>query len=529
MKTTHLSKSVSMLLGGLLLLAVSGCGGGDGTLPPAKNSGNGGGNRAGSKDCNDVVQLALSSLQPEQYGVADTSGPLTLLDGWNEDCRSDETARIAETMVGERSRELFDEDWLERIEAKEFSELDAGHVRGVIQFRATADAAAARAEDDRERVVNLFEFVVRNVQLVEDDHPLGGLTAFETLLFGQGTARDRAWIFAELLRQLRIDAVVIEPAGERDDADASRPFLVGVLLDGECLLFDPRIGMPIPGPDDDGSSPQVTRPATLADVRADGELLERLDLPETPYPLDDADLDDVRVLVVGTSSLFAPRLAGIHAILTGTTVVDSFDTADGALGFNSLSSRLAPENGPWTADAIGIWDYPERMSLTTTDDMTADRRAAVLARREVFTTPLRGGGRQLLAGRLEQLAGEFGSTEDESGAIADFTKVRDVSQHTSEVHTEAARDALFWNGLCTLSTGDRLAAETALRGYMERAPDARFVPTCHLVLAQGLVRRGSAERAIAELDAIPADAPNRVEVELLKRRWAPGDAPSDGD
>ncbi len=490
----------------------AGCGGDGGDqLPPAQNE-NRGGPRA-SKDCNDLVQLALSSLQPEQFGTLDTSGPLTLLDGWKADCQSTETARIAEQMVGKETKRLVDHDLLLRIIGDQFSDQDAAHVRNVIQMQKSAEFAANRAEGDLERIVQVFQYVVRNVQLLEEDDPLAGLGAFEALVLGEGSARDRAWVFVDLLRQLRVDAVVLRPAGAAEGS----PFLVGVLLDGKCYLFDTRLGWPVPSPEDDGSQPFVTRPATLAELRAEGELLDRFDLPDAPYPLADADLDDVDVLVAVTSSLLAPRLAGVHAILTGTTVVDSFDSPEGDLGYPNLLTRLT-DNAPWKPEKLAIWEYPERKSVQTLDDMAADRRSAVLARRDQFTTKLRSGG-SLLVGRLQQLRGEFDTTDLEPGAVANLSAVRDSNQQTSDAHREAARDALFWSGLCTLATGDRLAAENTLRGYVDRHPAGRYVPTARLHLAEGYVSRGGAERAAAELAAIAEDTPGRDGLALLAARW----------
>ena len=76
--------------------------------------------------------------------------------------------------------------------------------------------------DDLERAKNLFDWTVRNIQLEPDDPNRIPQFPWETLLFGRGTATERAWVFILLLRQLDIDAAVLAvdegPAARRRGA-----------------------------------------------------------------------------------------------------------------------------------------------------------------------------------------------------------------------------------------------------------------------------------------------------------------------
>jgi hypothetical protein len=506
----------------------SGCGG---SGPRTTDEGGGGEVATGRaivdrKNCNELLETALDTLQPDQYLLGDDSGATTVLSGWRSNCETAELQRVQGGMVGERTRGLLDAATLARVEEPTFGDDDATHVRTSLLFHDVATAAAGGAEGDVERAANVFAFVMRHVQLLEEDDPLAGLDPFRNLLFGEGSARDRAWIVAALLRQLRIDAVVLRPAGEKsaaggnpDEATASDDrWLLGVVLENECYLFDPRLGFAIPSAEGDGRTALPDRPATLAEVRDESDLLGSLDLPERPYPLDDADLDDVRIEVVGHSSLWAPRMAGVQRVLHGeraTVLVDSLDDPEGLLDPNrGIVLRLTDAIDGWTAEQIAVWPYPEERMRTSLQDLSADRRSAVLSRGEAFSSASGGGSRYLLLGRLQQLRGVHTSSKSETNANSSFTNVRTAANAS----VEARQNAGFWSAQSLLEAGDG-RGDGSLRLYLDGFPNGRFARTAHLLRA---LRRAEddPERAIAELDRIPADSPDAAAIAFLRHRWS---------
>ncbi len=100
----------------------------------------------------------------------------------------------------------------------------------------------------------------RNIQIEADWPDRTPQFPWETLLFGRGTAAERAWVFILLLRQLDIDAAMlaIDAAPAKQGLGTSvpsqkgeqplRPWCVGVLVEGEVYLFDPLLGLPVPAP-----------------------------------------------------------------------------------------------------------------------------------------------------------------------------------------------------------------------------------------------------------------------------------------
>ncbi len=162
-------------------------------------------------------------------------------------------------------------------------------------------AKRARGEDNTPLIAaqELFDWVVRNIQLERDGSIEIPHMPRELLLFGRGTAVDRAWLFSLLARQQGLDVVALAlPA--KDGAEQPRFWLTALAFDDELYLFDPRLGLPIPGPGGKGV-------ATLKQVLADEALLRQLDVDdERRYPIAHADLEKIVVPRRRFTALFGP-------------------------------------------------------------------------------------------------------------------------------------------------------------------------------------------------------------------------------
>ena len=91
----------------------------------------------------------------------------------------------------------------------EFTRFDGYALQGDAWLRNVANWAKGDVIDDLERAKNLFDWTVRNIQLDDYSPDRPPLFPWETLLFGRGTATERAWTFILLLRQLDIDAALL--------------------------------------------------------------------------------------------------------------------------------------------------------------------------------------------------------------------------------------------------------------------------------------------------------------------------------
>jgi hypothetical protein len=179
----------------------------------------------------------------------------------------------------------LDEGELREVEATRFSPLDAHYLEFCCLLR---DAARSLRLNERaegkgakgpaarlEQVRRAFDWVNRQVILHERGLDLDPPEF--ALRRGQGSASERALIFLTLLRQADLDGCLIAYPGK----DGPVYWLAGVLLadsgGGDVYLFDPRLGLPVPGPD--GGI------ATLAQLRSQPEILKQFDL-KAPYEYD---------------------------------------------------------------------------------------------------------------------------------------------------------------------------------------------------------------------------------------------------
>jgi tetratricopeptide (TPR) repeat protein len=195
--------------------------------------------------------------------------------------------------------------------------------------------------DDVARATALFDWIVRNVQL-DADAEAKPYRPWETLVFGHGTAEQRAWVFALMARQLGLDVVVLDvPAGEEGK---SQFWLTALLSDGKVYLFDPRLGLPIPGKDGKGV-------ATLADLQADTALLRKLDLDDTKYPVTEEQLQHVMARVVADPFDLSRRAAAIETKLSGD------DRLALSVSPTAIGEKLKSVPG---VESVALWNFPFR-------------------------------------------------------------------------------------------------------------------------------------------------------------------------
>jgi len=146
---------------------------------------------------------------------------------------------------------------------------------------------------------------------------------YDTVWRGVGDALQRAGVFEQLCRQAGLTAAIL--ATQSTDTGKLTPWCVGVLIDDEIYLFEPQLGLPVPGPDQVGI-------ATLSQARRDASVLRRLKVPGFfDYPLDKDDVQQCVALLNLIPEAMATRMKTLEALLTGdrrmTLYVDATTTA----------------------------------------------------------------------------------------------------------------------------------------------------------------------------------------------------------
>jgi tetratricopeptide (TPR) repeat protein len=277
----------------------------------------------------------------------------------------------------------------------------------------------------------LFDWTVRNVQLdellpypgedadTESDEasspsigPLltatrgPGYTRYpwQTMLFGRGDAWQRTRVFTLLCRQQQIDVVVLAFA---DGQAQPRPWLPAALIDEQMYLFDPALGLPIPGPDGMGI-------ATLAQVLADKELLRALSMGSAyPYEPADADFDRLVALIDASYESLTYRMRAVtERASEGEPLflsVDPTQLADRVRRISKISD-------------VRLWRVPlEAWIYRTAFERQAEQDPEIAAQL-MFERWLCDEQHPMIQGRVQYFRGNFEKTDDNPGAKSYFIK-----------------------------------------------------------------------------------------------------------
>jgi hypothetical protein len=223
-----------------------------------------------------------------------------------------------------RLRELFglDDDSLREVRSATFTTLDASYLAGSFLFRDAAvslelPSVASKGGGPRiaqtalDRAAAAFAWVMRQVRV---QSPTGvPLPPLYALRRGWGTELDRALVFLAVLEQLTteegqpLEGCLVFCS----ESDRLRLWACGVAI-GEkpngLYLFDPRIGLPLPGPGGKGI-------ATLAQVRSDPAVLEQLRFEKLPYDVTAEQAKSAQVQLVCSLSSLAPRMSVLQGPL----------------------------------------------------------------------------------------------------------------------------------------------------------------------------------------------------------------------
>lgn len=231
-------------------------------------------------------------------------------------------------------------------------------------------------------------------------------TPWHVLLYGHGDAYQRARVFILLLRQLRVDAVML---GIDTRVGRARPWLPAVDVGGELYLFDPALGLPIAGPRGAGI-------ATLSQVLEDPDILSSLSIGTNyTYPVSREDLDQVVAMIDASPQALSQRMALVEQRLGPKEQMVL------TVSPSELADQLRPREG---ITDVRLWGVPIETEMY---DQAYSRLLAEdpEVQREEFQahgifqqlTPL-------VRGRRSYLLGQFDDTKDEEGAVSYLRRAR---------------------------------------------------------------------------------------------------------
>jgi hypothetical protein len=379
-----------------------------------------------------------------------------------------------------------------------FQPYDGRRLQEAVWLRDIARWAHGESFDAVDRASALLDWTVRNVQLDPEAPPR---RPWQVLLYGRGTAEQRAWVFALLCRQQGLDAVVLNVA----DADGKERFWLPALLsDGQLYLFDTELGLPIPGPaarqDAAVASPGGEGVATLRDLQADDALLRRLDVDGAAYPVTADQLQHVTANIVADWFDLSRRARLLEARLSGEDRLAL--TADA----QHLAGRL--ESLPGIVD-VRLWDVPYRVLQQQLNFGRRERRQAAADFEPFAQRPTLWKARVLHFRGQKQRADKVTDEiiDDHRLAAQAYTSpsvrmpVRVLDELTSapqrRIYETAKIDAAYWIGLLLYDDGKYSAAEDWLRHRELQASGGPWSDGARYNLARTYEAQDKIEEAIA--------------------------------
>ncbi|MEX0725043.1 MAG: hypothetical protein WD065_02160 [Planctomycetaceae bacterium] len=576
----------AIVAGGLLMMAfLNGCF----EQPPAPvstmgtDAGENSPDKAGD-DCNDIINSFYAMIQPDQLGFySDTKSAVTLVNEWRDACGRQEDAGTATFDVPPELERLVPDVYLPELATARFLTRDIIHLRDCLMFRKMAFAAIANSDDELGRIVDLFDYVTRNVAALPAMEETIPLSTFETVILGRGTANDRALIYAQLLRQLNIDSVIIRPrddaseeAGDVEAGDVAAaddetvsevdedgeessdenasvkktpPFLMGVISGENIYLFDPQWGLPIPSQAEaTGETWDIRRPATLADVLADASVLQAVSTdPDNPYPIQTADLENLRVELIGDASFWAPRMQSLQDAMSGDRTLLIYDPVEDHPDHVGMLTRVASvKRAPWKKQDIGLWTHPEQ-TIRAIESLEENQiyQQNLFIRKFTLNAPLgvlnetnkegKAGAQfgpptgGVFKTRIQQVIGNY------KEAITSYVtikldcrtvqktpfpeEIKEMEQQMKQMHQLAGDDASYWIALSQMELQDFKAAENSMRSYAGQYRAGRWMMANLSTFSKILARQGKYLGATSILEKAPDFDPQKPSYGYLIQRW----------
>ncbi|QDT44750.1 hypothetical protein Pan241w_48660 [Gimesia alba] len=483
--------TLSVLLGVCfvgLLLAIPSCK--KPAAPPAKKAKSGAKSQtseseSGDPDCHSYIDNAMSMLEPERLGISsDLDSPVGLLNQWTFQCGNfDSKPPVLTDSQKPFFKKYLSEAQLAKMDLTRFTRLDGKFIRDSQLFNGMMKAAIEGKSNDRERATSAFYYCMNNLALVPNEKNALPLSPYEFCIFGIGTPEQRAWVYISVMRQLRIDAVLLRPT-----KPAPYKLLIGVLIDESVYLFDPVLGLPIPAKEQPADMILITNPASLADVYQSPEILIDFYGEEAKNRFSAEELKSAEVVIMGRSSEWSARMRRLEDSLSRKQTFVLFrnlDPFEGDPGFISHIQTIG--KGILKEATIKVSEFPDAQ-MNASEAVAGEQAKKISEMKLPFRAPVpfdvnarveKPGGlfevkwgaptKKLLKTRTTQLMGNqqaaiqsYVTTRLEAAFPSDLI----VPQETRLMHLMAAQQAAYFLSLGQYILGEDASAARSFNDYL---------------------------------------------------------------
>lgn len=502
---------------------VCGCGSGTVSTSPSSSGGRAGKDTQNTVNADDVLGSALFQLRPANFGInANTDKPVSLLNSWRFK-QAEKDGTVEQNVPPNAPAGWYPAEKEGVLSQSKFDLGDAVHIRDALFFRVIAGYLSDRGRDELQRVSGVIDFVCRNVSLWKNDEVEIPLRPYMALFFGRGSANDRAWVCAEIFRQLRIDSVIVR--AKSDEKESTDQWLFGAVIDKKIHLFDLRVALPVAS----GAEAKVSVPAQLAEISSHPELLELMNSKE-PYNISANDLNEPNFYVISDPLLWCKRMQRLEQVLPATDNCVIYEPLLDSDGKPGLLDRIAEASGqsrenlkPWKVSS----SYEQRASEQKQESA---RQMQMLAMTFVVPIPFKPNAegksvpgtpeRKMERYRMMHLLGEY------QDAVQRYLSIRrlEIEEKPAEVeqlYKMASEDAFYWTALCKIESDDHAGAIDLLSTYLKKYDrKGKWFFAGRALLAQEYFAVGETPKAIALLERSSSEDPNRDANALRLKRWS---------
>ena len=316
------------------------------------------------------------------------------------------------------------------------------------------------------------------------------------MFYGHGTAEQRAWVFALLCRQQKMDVEMLLVPGTSEGSDDF--WLPALLHEGKLHLFDVRLGLPVPGADGQGI-------ATLEELQSSPELLAALDVDDYKYPVEPAQIEQVTAAIVASPWELSQRAQMLEAELTGEDrLVLSVNATEQAAAIEKLDS----------VSQVELWAFPFQTLLDLYQLRESKRYLEAEAFQPFAWRPT------LYKARMYHFQGKQSKRSDigNSGLEDDLDSHQQAarlytsrrvrpprseleklnSQEKLEVYNAAKLHASYWLGLLSFDQGRYSAAKDYFQNRtLQDYPESMWTTGARYNLARTHETMGNYDEAIA--------------------------------
>jgi len=377
----------------------------------------------------------------------------------------------------------------EQLDRQAFDLTDMLHLETCFLNQGIVKHIAANARGDRAVAEAIFDWVIRNIQVL----PIAELPQYRvvprvSLLLGMCSEQERAWIFMDLLRQAGIDSVFLSTVEQGADAktDGYSPWAPAAFIDDELYVFDTLLGLPVPGPGGNGI-------ATLRELLLDRSLLKGLEPDaEHPYRVRPEQLDRLIVLFESSPLYYTPRMSFLQSRLSGGNRAILWSDMVQLIG--RVTEYLGEET------TLDLWRMPAAVHYNNLRNREYVDQISKMMAHIAVPIPM---AEIAMESRIAHLRGNL----DE--AIKGYLMTRNplpsylsANEQIVELHGWIREDSTYFLGLAKFEQRELETAATWLgKSYLEKHATGRWVSSARYNLGRCAEARNDAALAIESYTA----------------------------